>query len=536
MKLISNLAHIDKQAIEGLGIPGLLLMEEAGRQVAERVKNRFEACLPLIQKVVILCGAGNNGGDGFVCARKLTLLSSKLTERASITVIHTASAEKYTGDAKINLDLLAHYPVRVIHASTDNFDRVNECLASAGILVDALFGSGLSRPIEPESLEARLINGVSSLNSGPYVIAVDLPSGVSSETGQLLGTALQAHQTVTFATGKPGLYLPPGKYKSGQVVVVDIGIPQSLIEGDLSAFRLTTQESVARCLPKRKLDAHKYSVGCVMVVAGSQSMPGAAQLTAEAALSAGAGLVVLASPESVFQQLQLRPEIVHLSLPETAEGSLSSESIDVVLQGIEDKKCRAIAIGPGLGQGEETQQAVKTLLNRLKPWALPVVIDADGLNALVSLEEGQISSLYSGNQTVLTPHVGEGARLLKCSAQKVESNLLGSAHEIQARWGCHVVLKSSVMVTARWDDEKTLWLNSTGNSGMATAGSGDVLTGIIASLAAQGQPPGEAAVCGAYIHGLAGDLAAEALSSQAMKAGDITESLPSTFQALLSLE
>ncbi len=544
MKLISNLAHLDQQAIQGLGIPGLVLMEEAGRQVAEQVIRLFDEALSPSSNVVILCGRGNNGGDGFVCARKLASLDSPLKGRLNLTVIHTAPAEDYQGDAKINMDILPHYPIDSIHASEASWEGIESCLTQAGIIVDALFGSGLTRPIRLDSMEGQLIALTNQLTEDssdeqtPIVLAVDLPSGVSGETGQVLGCAIHADLTLTFSAGKPGLYLPPGKACCGVVDVVDIGIPRYLIDSDPSRLQLTTEDHVYHSLPIRSVDSHKYSVGCLMVIAGSLTMPGAAQLTAEAALSAGAGLVVLAAPQSVFAQLQLMPEIIHLPLPETNEGTLGLSAIPFILQGIREKKCQAIALGPGLGQQDETQEFVHQLLLELTPLKHPIVIDADGLNALAN---SSTPTPFNNEQIILTPHVGECARLLQHTTQSVQNNLLQSAQETQTAWACHVLLKSSTMITARHVSNKqaeagSLWINPTGNSGMATAGSGDVLTGIIASLCAQGVSPEQAASGGAYLHGLAGDLAAEALSTQAMKASDISHYLPQAFQAILQSE
>ncbi len=529
MKLISNLAHIDKQAIEELGIPGLLLMEEAGRQVAEAVMSVLD-----IDKnnkndkgasIVIFCGPGNNGGDGFVCARKLVLLD----KNSRITVIHATSAKAYHGDAKTNFDLLKHYPINIVHAEDTITDEIEALILNADVLVDALFGSGLDRPIDSKSMAGQIIETVNNQSletqSTASIVAIDIPSGISGETGQVLGSPIKADLTISFATGKPGLYLPPGKHYSGLVEVVDIGIPQHLIDKDPSFFRLTTQESVISSLPQRKPDSHKYSTGCLMIIAGSKTMPGAAQLSAEAALSSGAGLVILASPDSVFDQLQLMPEIVHLPLPESKDGVLTPSAIPVILKNIQEKKCRAIALGPGLGQSSETHDFIHQLLPEIKKLKLPIVIDADGLNALAhkGLKE-ELDEKF----TILTPHVGECARLLKRPASDIENDLLRAANDTQEVWACHVVLKSSTVVTAQ--RKGNIWLNPTGNAGMATAGTGDVLTGIIASLAAQGISPEQAATCGAYLHGLAGDLAAEELSPQAMKASDITRYLPQAFQ------
>lgn len=512
MKLIPNLTRIDRTAIESMGIPGLLLMEEAGRQVAEVVARRHRE-RGGHASVVIVCGKGNNGGDGFVCARRLTMLGV-----GPVTVIHTASAQELRGDALTNFNLLQYVPVAVVPASP--LPAALDRIARADIVVDALFGSGLSKPIE--GLEAELIE---TLNRNPSVIAVDLPSGIDSSTGQPLGTAVLASETVTFATSKPGLHVYPGKGHAGFLHCVDIGLPASLIEADESPFQLLTNDWVRAHLPRRSPEGHKYTFGHVLVVAGSRRMPGAAVLTAEAVLRSGAGMVTLAAPEAVFSTIEVPAEVVRLPLPPSvADGLVGVESLDAlkaVLPGVD-----TVALGPGLTQEASVSDFLEAFLPALQTFSGSVVVDADGLNLLARLKERQPALMLS-ERFILTPHGGEASRLLGASA-KSSGGPLEVVRRLQMTYGAQVVLKSGAPVIAT--TEGRVWISPVGNDGMATAGSGDVLTGVIAGLSAQGVPSALAILCGTYLHGLAGDKAEDALSAYSMTARDITRHLGSAFQ------
>jgi NAD(P)H-hydrate epimerase len=512
VKLIPNLAHIDRNAIDALGIPGLLLMEEAGRQVAEVVARRHQE-RGGHASVVIVCGKGNNGGDGFVCARRLTMLGV-----GPVTVIHTASAQEMRGDALTNFNLLQHVPVAVVPVSP--LPAALERIARADIVVDALFGSGLSKPIE--GVEAELIE---TLNRNPSVIAVDLPSGIDSSTGQPMGTAVLASETVTFAASKPGLHVYPGKGHAGFLHCVDIGLPASLIEADESPFQLLTNDWVRAHLPRRNPEGHKYTFGHVLVVAGSRRMPGAAVMTAEAVLRAGAGMVTLAAPEEVFSAIEVPAEVVRLPLSAAAGDGLmaaeNAEALKAALSGVD-----VIALGPGLTQEPPVSEFLETFLPALQTFPGTVVVDADGLNLLARLKESQPGLMLSA-RFILTPHGGEASRLLGTSA-KSSGGSLEVVRRLQMTYGAQVVLKSGAPVIAT--TEGRVWISPVGNDGMATAGSGDVLTGVIAGLAAQGIEPPLAALCGTYLHGLAGDKAEESLSAYAMTARDITRHLGSAFQ------
>lgn len=524
MKLIPNLAEIDRRTIEEYGIPGLDLMEAAGYAIYRAVRELSGK--DKARPIAVVCGGGNNGGDGYVCAR---LLAEK--GYAHVTVIHTATSDQLPGDAKINFErLIKEYPeqVRCLYRGELGIAEVRQVIREADILVDGLFGSGLSREVAGV---ARDLIGQMNRNARAKTVAIDLPSGIDGATGQVRGRAVLADVTVTFATGKPGLYLMPGKAYAGEVRVVDIGIPQSFIDEDDSFFHLITDQVAKEKLPKRDPAGHKYTFGSVLVVAGSRDMPGAAVLTSHAVLSAGAGLVTLAAPESIFGRIDCWPEIMRAPLPETEAGRLEEGCLAIIDRVLDEKKISAVAIGPGLGHDDSTVVTVGRLLSLLSARNIPVVVDADGLNCLAALaDQENPPAVALDHWFILTPHVGEAARLLKRGNDEIASDVLRAANDLREVYGTQVVLKSASTVCALSDDR--LWINPTGNAGMATAGSGDVLTGIIAGLAAWVHDPAAAAIVGTYCHGLAGDIAAERYTAISMRAGHITDCLPDAFKRL----
>lgn len=523
-KLISNLAPLDRAALEKFHIPGLRLMEAAGAHVAEAVLERLKerGLPPKNARVVILTGRGNNGGDGLVAARHLA------QKEVQVVVLARATAETLTGDALENFNRLASLPVQVLPLET--LELLEPTLCEAHIVVDALFGSGLTRPIEGVDRQVIGILNTQRAVAGFWVVSVDLPSGVDGATGEIQGIAVEADETVTFAVPKPGLYLYPGRSVSGRVQVVDIGLPQSLIDQDPSPSRLLTPALIHAWLPERPADSHKYTFGHGLVIAGSRTMPGAAALCSEAVLTAGAGMVTLAAPDSVFLRASVRAEVLQLPLSETADGTLGPESWPAVEARLRQGKIQTVALGPGLGTSEATLGFLEPCLRFLcQEFQGTVVLDADGLNGLSQLvEQDRIQTL--NERFVLTPHGGEAQRLWDRDVDLSGSLLLEAAQELAGRFQATVVLKSAAPLIAT---EGQVWFSPTGNSGMATAGSGDVLTGIITGLAAQGLSPGRAAQVGTYLHGLAGDCAAEALTPWAMTAGDLSSFLSEAFLRLI---
>ena len=531
MKLIANLSELDRKTVSQTGISAAQLMESAGERIAQQVLGH---CRPE-QVGLILCGPGNNGGDGFVCARKLFEAGYR-----KLTVIYTGST--YRNEALANLEqLIISVPVALVDARTQTELALHR-IGEAEFIIDALFGSGLSRPLE--GLEARLIGAVNQqrVAHSSWVLAVDLPSGIDSLTGKVWGCAMEADVTVTFAVAKPGLYLQPGKVHAGKIIQADIGIPAGLIEEEESPFRLITMDMAKSWLSPRLPDSHKYHYGSVLVLAGSHAMPGAAILCSEAAMHAGAGLVTLAAPASVFQQIPLMPEIMRLSLPDA--DFITSASLPSLQEALASGKYNTLALGPGLGRNAETVKVILELFTHLKTLDLAVVVDADALYALST------TSIMLNERFILTPHVGEASRLLGMESADVSADLPNAAIRLRNKTGANVVLKSASTLIAEANPQQPLaanglvWISPTGNPGMATAGSGDVLTGVIAAMAAQSRASkqkdlrnwqaGEAAALGIYLHGLAGDSAADSVTAYCMHASLIIEHLPQAFRQVVN--
>jgi ADP-dependent NAD(P)H-hydrate dehydratase / NAD(P)H-hydrate epimerase len=507
----SEMKRVDERAMAELGIPGVLLMETAGRRVFEAVA----ALGPLPGRpVVVACGRGNNGGDGFVAARHLDAAGAR------VHVLLLAKPEDYQGDAAVNLRLLTHTGASLKHILEDrDLDQVDACLQGAHAVVDALLGTGLLR--EVQGLYRQVITRINDFPG--KVIAADIPSGIHADTGEVMGTAVKAWSTVTFAFPKKGLYFYPGKEHSGIINIADIFIPRFLGKQEGSNLYLSTPETVQSLLPPRRGDGHKGSCGRVLVLAGSPGFSGAAYLTSMAAQRSGAGLVTLGVPVGLHAIMAGKlVEVMTAPLQETAAGTLSSTAMDVLSTylGLSD----VLAFGPGLGRGEEIREILLQVLAR---YPKPMVIDADGLNALAL---GPEVLKQAACPPVLTPHPGEMARLTGMSVAEVRRDPVGLAREKARLWQAVLVLKGSPTVVAYPDGR--VFLNPTGNDGMATGGTGDVLTGIIAGLIAQGSSAGEAAVAGTFVHGLAGDLAAARAGTRGMIATDVLEVLPKALQKI----
>jgi NAD(P)H-hydrate epimerase len=484
MKILGGAAmgDVDRRTIEEYGLPGAVLMETAGLRVTEFILTRLKSDRPII----VLAGPGNNGGDGFVIARLLNRAGLKAT------VWSTVKQGAYRGDAAINEKyyLKASYPVQRLLSQAD-LDQFKQKLQEAGLFVDALLGTGADR--EVTGLTAEVIEAV-NLASAP-VLAVDIPSGVNADTGELLGTAVKADWTVTFGCPKLGLMFYPGAGQAGDITVADINLPESLMEK--ASVELLTASLIRSYLTKRPGDAHKGSVGRALIVAGSPGMTGAAVLTAEAALKSGCGLVYLAAPESICPALEAKlVEVIVLPLPESSPGVISPDAARQIIE--KAQECDVLAIGPGLDKGEITAELINKLV-QLSP--VPLVLDAGALAALGS----DLKMLRAARHLpVLTPHPGEMARLAGISTKQVQSRRLEIALKNAGFWNCHIILKGPNTVIA--NPEGGAAINPTGNVSLATAGSGGLLTGLITSFIAQGMISEYGARAGAFMHGLAGDL------------------------------
>lgn len=515
MKVVTaaEMRQIDKDTIEGIGIPGIVLMETAGSEIVRAIERHY----PTAQRIGVFVGKGNNGGDGLVIARQLAHAGRE------VQIFLVSPAESFTGEALTNLDIARNLELQIEEILTDAvFIDTLKC----DLLVDAIFGTGL-RGVVREPV-ANIINAINNLPIP--ILSVDLPSGLDADSGNPLGTCVQADRTVTIGLPKRGLLLHPGADLAGKLEVVDIGFPQQVIDAQNIKVNWTTEKDAAAWIPARSPASYKGSYGRVLVVAGSTGMTGAAALTSEAALRVGAGLVTLAIPQNLNTILEVKlSEVMTLPLPETEAGSLAESSTSTILEYAKKTKS-LLAIGPGLSQHPETVGLVHQLIseNHKQELGLRMVIDADGLNALA--QETDLISLL-GTETVLTPHPGEMARLTNIPISTLESNRIGTAEEFANQYGVTLVLKGAPTITSNPNGET--WVNSTGNAGMATAGMGDVLTGIIAGLMAQNVPSETAAVLGVYLHGLAGDIAAEKLGMHGLIAGDVLQAVPQAISSLI---
>lgn len=504
---------LDKYTIETLNIIGRVLMENAGRAVVAAIRERWA---PLAGKrAIVLCGKGNNGGDGFVVARYLL----EAGVHGEIALIGAAS--ELRGDAAANYLVLTRlgYAIREI----PHLEALPD-LRPADFIVDALLGTGVRGPLQ--GLMAQIVNRVNE--SGRPVIAIDLPTGMNTDTGEVAGPCVQAQLTVTIGCRKQGLLFTPAREYAGETVVAEIGFPDIAfrqVAGErqvkLATF-LLTHEVLSTWIPRRPSNVFKNRVGQILVIAGSRGFGGAARLSAVAALRAGAGLVALAAPESLLPQFEAATaEVIKVPLPEE-NGIVSAAAIEA-LQG-RLQWAEVIALGPGLGLSEGAQRVVK---NVLAEFSGTIILDADALNNLIGQQE---AIRRAAGKIILTPHPGELSRLTGANKAAIATNPVAIARQTAEELGQMLVLKGAPTVVASPTGEA--FINSTGNAGMATGGSGDVLTGIIAGLAGQHLDPLRAALLGVYLHGLAGDLARDRLGEWSMLAGDIMDHLPAALQQL----
>jgi ADP-dependent NAD(P)H-hydrate dehydratase / NAD(P)H-hydrate epimerase len=504
--------ELDRLAIETYGIPGVVLMENAGAQVARILWQEYPALEA--RRVAVLCGRGNNGGDGFVIARYLHTMG------VSVSVFIMGEPGDIHGDAGVHLDMLRRVGVAPEAVRTsESAQAVGTRLAEYDLLIDALLGTGLTTEVRGVF---QLI--IAAMNAaGRSIVAVDLPSGLSADVGTLLGEHVRADLTVTMALPKRGLLLYPAAEHVGRLVVVDIGFPTPVREPAAVRCHVLEAQAIAAQLQNRSADTHKGTYGHVLIVAGSPGKTGAGALASLAALRTGAGLVSFALPHALNAAMEAKlTEVMTIPLPESEPGVLGGEAVKRLMEWLEGKS--ALILGPGLGTHPETMRCVHEVLRQLR---IPTVLDADGLNALAA-DPDSIGDIQA--PVVLTPHPGELARLRRTTTAEIQADRLAAAQETAHAYKAVVVLKGAHTVIA--EPEGTLYINLTGNPGMATAGSGDVLSGMIGALLGQGYTPSMAARIAVYTHGLAGDLAATALGERSLLAGDLVETLPRALQEL----
>jgi NAD(P)H-hydrate epimerase len=502
----TQMAELDRQAIEGLGIPSSVLMEMAGRAVVAELRARFP---DLAQKrVTVIAGKGNNGGDGLVIARALTDLGAR------VTVFIVADTKDLSVETRLQAQILERLGLSLVFlTSARSLSKLRDSLLATDLMIDALFGAGFRGATQ--GLAARVIELINL--SAAFVCSVDIPSGVEADTGHVLGPTVYADLTVTFELPKLGLLLYPGRQYVGEPAVRAIGYPRKLLAQYASKMALIDAEGVRERLPQRQPYSHKGDYGKVLVVAGSRGYTGAAALTAEAALRAGAGLVYLALPESLLPAMEAKlTEAIKLGLPD-ADGALATSALPKVLEMLQDQE--VLVVGPGLGRHPQTVRLIRQLVAQASK---PLVLDADGLNALGPDAKKLLKK--RSFPTVLTPHPGELARLISRSIEEIEADRVGIAAKSARQFNSILVLKGVPTVTATPEGE--IFLNSTGNSGLASGGSGDVLTGCLAGLLAQGLNSVTASVCAVYLHGRAADLLKSELGERGMIAGDVLRALP----------
>lgn len=520
MKILTGaqMAEVDRLTSAQAGIPSLTLMENAGRQVAEALRREF----PGARRISVLCGKGNNGGDGLVAARYLR------QQGLEPTVALFANLGELASDARTNYEAYLKAGSRVESiTSTAGWQAQRNRWLDCDVVVDALLGTGLSGPVH--GLLAEVIEGVNSARNGLRVLAVDIPSGLPSDSGEPLGSAVEADVTVTFTAPKWSHVFPPNCERVGKLIVAQIGSPRELYENNPELFLdLISAHQFARFPFRRARAAHKGDFGHVLLVAGSKGKSGAAAMAGLAALRAGAGLVTVATPESVLPIVASQvAETMTEPLAETEVGTVSSRALDYgrFAKILEGKS--VLAMGPGLTQHPETVQFVRAVVRQCE---LPLILDADALNALA----GQLEILRERRTRalVLTPHPGEMARLVASSTAEVQRNRICVAQSFAREYAAFVILKGYRTLVAT--PEGRVYVNPTGNPGMASGGAGDVLTGLLAGLVAQSgsAPLGDVLSLGVYLHGRAGDCAAALVGEQPLIARDILEQFAGALREL----
>lgn len=502
----AQMKDLDRRAIEDARIPAKLLMERAGSAVVACVQHVLGALKG--KRIIIFCGKGNNGGDGFVAARLLRSF------QADVVVVALSPPDEFRQDAAFMYRRFLRVAGKSRVLPYTSKPQMAPLLREADIVVDALLGTGIS-----SSVTGRYGEAIECINeSARPVVAVDLPSGLHADTGEILGRAVKASYTVVFGLPKLGLYQNHGIDLSGRIQIEDIGLPRPYVDSLTSQVSLITADFVRSSLPPRMASSHKGTFGHAGIVAGSVGKTGAAAMSALAALRVGAGLVTVAVPSSVNDVMEAKLlEAMTMPMPETKARTLARSAFDRLSTFISART--AVAIGPGLSTHPETVELVHALAQGLDR---PSVFDADALNALA----GRASLLTTCKiPPIITPHPGEMARLdSQSTTQAVNADRLGTAARFARERGVFVVLKGARTVVARPDGAVAIC--PTGNPGMATAGTGDILTGMIVGLLAQGLSPWESSCTATYLHGSAGDLAADTRGQAGLIARDVLDYIP----------
>jgi ADP-dependent NAD(P)H-hydrate dehydratase / NAD(P)H-hydrate epimerase len=514
-----QMQEMDRYTIEKFGIPGRVLMENAGRGAVDFF---MEACAPTPDsRVAVVAGRGNNGGDGWVMARYL------MEKQIPVTVFLLTARDRVTGDARTNMDLvdklLPYFPDCAVVEIPDDaaLAREKTRLAHHDLFVDAIFGTGLNSDVR--GIFKEVIQCINQTKKP--VFAVDIPSGLNADTGAVCGVCIKATATATFAFAKTGHLLYPGNEHTGSLRVIDIGIPGFAAQKQNLRFQVLEKQTIAPWFLPRPFNSHKGFFGHLLILAGSAGKTGAAALCATAAKRIGTGLVTLGVPESIHAVMEpMVVEPMTVALPETASGTLSSDGLDRILALAEDRQ--ALAIGPGLGTDPNTRDLVRSLVEHCP---LPLIMDADAVTAMAGCPE-----LFTARKSpaVLTPHPGEMARLAGITPAQVQADRPGTARNFAEKYQVILVLKGAQTLIALPDGR--IFLCPAGNPGMATGGMGDVLTGMIAGLAAQKFSLENAAAAGVFIHGLCGDILADAVGGFGFLATDMVQTIPTAIHRHLT--
>lgn len=514
MRLVkaSEIQEMDRLTIQETGIAGIVLMESAARGATRVFLEHFEP--PGNSRVLFLCGRGNNGGDGYVMARYLH------QRGYGVTVLVLSEYGKIAGDALTNLNIARRLGIDLREVpGIEVWETCRDLLDESDFIVDGILGTGLNSPVR--GFYKQVIEDLNA--SGKPVTAIDIPSGLHADTGAVMGAAVRADLTATFGFPKLGQLLFPGASLVGRLVRIDIGIPGDVAERVPARYRLIESKDLKEPFREGAQDIHKGHRGHLLVLAGSTGKTGAAVLACLGALRAGSGLVTLGVPRSLNPILESKlTEAMTFPLPETDAGTLALGGEKQILDLLQGKT--ALALGPGLSTHEETVHLVRRLVSQCP---VPLVVDADGLNALA----GDLSPLRScRGRVILTPHPGEMARLTGLTNSQVQADRVAAACRFAQDHGCHLVLKGARTLIARPDGR--VHVNPTGNPALASGGSGDVLTGLLGAFLARGFAPEKAAISGVYLHGLAADFLAEDMGEAGVMAGDLPEVIPSLMAAL----
>ena len=503
-----EMRNIDKAAIEKAGIPGIVLMENAAIVCVDEIKKLYTNLEGL--KVAIFCGKGNNGGDGFAIARHL------YNKKCNVTVFLTCGND-FEGDALLNFEIIKRMNLNIINLSQVPLD-----FKQYDLIVDAIFGTGVKGEIT--GLNYDVINAIN--DSSAYILSVDVPSGIDSDSGKICSVCVKADKTVTFAAYKVGLLMYPGADYAGDIVVADISIPQYILKETASDIQVADTKFFRQNMPCRAKNSQKGDYGKLLIIAGSKGMTGAAYLCAQSAMLCGSGLVTLATPDCVNEILEIKTTEA-MTLPLKSEnGFVSAEAIDVISEKMQ--KCDAVLIGPGLGICDGVYDILRLLLSQSE---IPVIVDADAITCLAK----NISLLKNKKcQVILTPHSMEFSRISGFKLEEIENNRIEISKKFAEEFDVTLILKGSHTIVTGSRGKQ--YINITGNPGIATDGSGDVLAGIKASFVARGIEPHKASAMAVFLHGICGDIASDKRGMESIMATDVMQSIPEAYNHILLVE